>query len=215
MSAFQEPSSAAQRRQLIRQLEQQVDDPAVLQALEQVPREAFVSEDLREEAYANTALPIGHRQTISQPYIVALMASALQLSPDDRVLEVGTGSGYAAAVLSHLAAAVYTVERLGELASAAAECLQRGGYDNVYVHHGDGTRGWPDHAPYDAISVAAASAQIPSALLDQLAEGGRLVIPLGAEAAPQHLVRILKRGPEDYERENLGGVRFVPLIGDA
>jgi protein-L-isoaspartate(D-aspartate) O-methyltransferase len=194
---------------------QGIRDAAVLEAIRSVPREAFVPPEMREFAYRDSALPIGHEQTISQPFIVALMAAALELKPADRVLEIGTGSGYAAAVLASIAGEVYTVERYPELAQAASGCLQQAGYDNVYVLQGDCTRGWPEHAPYDAITVAAGGPDVPPMLLEQLRSGGRLVIPVGRQRTLQKLMRVRKDGPHDYHREDLGDVRFVPLVGVA
>lgn len=178
----------------------------------EVPRERFVPDHLVDMAHEDRALPIGSGQTISQPYIVALTAEALALAPTDRVLEIGTGSGYAAAVLSRLAGSVVTVERLPELAAAAARRLAALGYDNVEVVCADGTRGWEPGAPYDAVAVAAAGPRVPRALLDQLADGGRLVMPL-EERFGQQLVRLVRRGGS-IEREDLGPVRFVPLVGE-
>src|SRR5262245_2272925 len=189
-----------------------VRDPAVLSAMRSVPRERFLPPHLEEFAYQDSPLPIEQGQTISQPFIVALMAEALELDPGDRVLEIGTGSGYAAAVLARLAREVYTVERHAELVESARILLGELGFDNVFVRHGDGTLGWPEHAPYDAIVVAAGGPRIPETLLAQLAPGGRLVIPVGEEKA-QELVRITRRADGTFEREELGGVRFVPLIG--
>lgn len=192
-----------------------IRDEAVLRAMKLVPREAFVSEEMREFAYRNAPLPIGSGQTISQPLIVAHMAEALELAPHERVLEIGAGSGYAAAVLSRIAKEVYTIERHRELADTARERLQRLGYDNIEVRCGDGTRGWPDKAPFDAIVVAAGGPKIPSALLQQLRIGGRLVIPVGEQQDAQQLVRAIRRGQDEYEYDELGAVRFVPLIGEA
>jgi protein-L-isoaspartate(D-aspartate) O-methyltransferase len=192
-----------------------IRNEAVLKAMREVPREAFVSEELREFAYRNAPLPIGSGQTISQPLIVAHMAEALELGPNDRVLEIGAGSGYAAAILSWIAKEVFTVERHRELAASATERLRRLGYRNVHVLVGDGTRGWPDEAPFDAIVVAAGSPGIPPALLEQLGIGGRLVIPVGESKDSQQLIRVVRRGKDKYEHEELGGVRFVPLIGEA
>ncbi len=190
-----------------------IEDAAVLDAMRSVPREAFLSERLREFAYEDSPLPIEEEQTISQPYIVALMAAALQLHRGDRVLEVGTGSGYAAAVLGRIVDSVYSIERHGALAEHAAERLGQLGFTNVAVRHGDGTMGWPEHAPYDAITVAAGGPTVPAALLDQLAIGGRLVIPVGEGRTTQQLQRITRVGPDDYRTELLGDVRFVPLVG--
>jgi protein-L-isoaspartate(D-aspartate) O-methyltransferase len=188
-------------------------DPAVLAAFARVPREEFVPEALVEHAYADIPLPIGNGQTISQPYVVAMTVQALHLDGHERVLEIGTGSGYAAAVLSSLAREVVTVERIPELALSAAARLARLGYDNVHVHQGDGTLGWPINAPYEAICVAAGAPRPPQALLEQLAIGGRLVIPHG-DAENQRLVRITRKDQLTYAEEDLGNVRFVPLIGD-
>ena len=190
-----------------------VRDAGVLAAMREVPREVFVPDELAEFAYRDSPLPIECGQTISQPYIVALMAAALQLTPGDRVLEIGTGSGYAAAVLSRIAKRVETVERHDELSQISAARLARLGYDNVAVHHADGTLGWPDGAPYDAIVVAAGGPTVPEALLDQLAVGGRLVIPVGEDRDLQTLVRVTRHADGRLEREDLGDVRFVPLIG--
>lgn len=192
-----------------------IRDEAVLKAMREVPREAFVSEEMREFAYRNAPLPIGSGQTISQPLVIAHMAEALELAPDDRILEIGAGSGYAAAVLSRIVKEVFTVERHRELADTAAERLKRLDYENVHLICGDGTRGWPEAAPYDAVIVAAGSPGIPPALLDQLRIGGRLVIPIGEEKDSQQLIRVIRRGENEYEHEELGAVRFVPLIGEA
>src|SRR5579872_3421884 len=190
-------SFVEQRRQLVhRQIKSRgISDPVVLAAIESVPREAFLPPELAEFAYLDRALPIEKGQTISQPYVVALMTAALQLKPQDRVLEVGTGSGYAAAILARIARQVYTIERHAELADRAARSLREHGFDNVDVLHGDGTLGWPEHSPFDAIIVAAGGPEIPRALLDQLAIGGRLVIPVGEEKNLQSLVRITRTSP--------------------
>jgi len=190
-----------------------VRDAALLEAMRTVPREAFVPLNLAEFAYVDAPLPIEAGQTISQPYIVAAMIEALELGPEDHVLEVGAGSGYAAAVLSRVAARVDTIERHEELAHRATERCRTLAYDNVEVHHGDGTLGWPEHAPYDGIVVAAGGPDAPPSLLEQLRIGGRLVIPIGPTPREQQLVRITRTGPDAYAREDLGGVRFVPLIG--
>jgi protein-L-isoaspartate(D-aspartate) O-methyltransferase len=208
------PDLAAQRDRMVeRQIAARgIRDPAVLAAVRSVPRERFLPPDLEEFAYQDSPLPIEQGQTISQPFIVALMTEALRLGPHDRVLEIGTGSGYAAAVLARIACEVYTIERHKELAETATWRLAQLGFDNVFVHHGDGTLGWPEHAPYDAIVVAAGGPRIPEPLLEQLAPGGRLVIPVGEEKA-QELVRVTRRADGSFEHEELGGVRFVPLIG--
>ncbi len=190
-----------------------IDDPAVLEAMRTVPREAFLPPELAEFAYEDSPLPIAEGQTISQPYIVALMAAALELRPHDRVLEIGTGSGYAAAILGRIAREVYTIERHAALADAAAAHLRELGFDTVHVLHGDGTLGWSAHAPYDAVVVTAGGPDIPEALLAQVAVGGRLVIPIGEDRTLQTLVRVTRRPDGSLRREDLGDVRFVPLIG--
>ncbi len=189
-----------------------ISDPRVLAAMREVPREAFVPERLAEFSYEDTPLPIEEGQTISQPYIVAAMAEALELRPEDRVLEIGAGSGYAAAVLSRVGREVWAVERHPELARLAAERLARLGYDNAHVLEGDGTLGLPEHAPYDAIVVAAGGPEVPPALREQLAVGGRLVIPVSEDPRLQTLVRVRRRA-DGFDHEDLGAVRFVPLVG--
>jgi protein-L-isoaspartate(D-aspartate) O-methyltransferase len=189
-----------------------IQNPRVLQALASIKREAFVSDELAECAYDDAPLPIGEGQTISQPYIVAFTAEALCLDGTQRVLEVGTGSGYAAAVLSRLGREVYTIERVKGLAESAGERLARLGHSNVHVRCGDGSLGLAEHAPYDAISVAAGGPRPPPALLAQLAIGGRLVMPTGPIRG-QTLVRLTRTGVETYREEPLVKVRFVPLIG--
>jgi len=191
-----------------------VRDELVLDAMRKVPREPFLPDNLREFAYEDAPLPIAGEQTISQPYIVAFMAEALMLSGGEKVLEIGAGSGYAAAVLSEIAADVYTVERLGPLAEQAATLLAEPGYDNVRVRHGDGTKGWAEHAPYDAIVVAAGGPQVPDALKQQLKIGGRLVIPIGVDQRSQELVRVTRLSKDEYRSEDIADVRFVPLIGE-
>jgi protein-L-isoaspartate(D-aspartate) O-methyltransferase len=192
-----------------------IRDQAVIAAMREVPREAFIDEYLAELAYEDHPLSIAGGQTISQPYIVAYMTEALELSGTDRVLEIGTGSGYAAAILSRIVTTVYSVERLGGLAQSARERLERLGYTNIIIHEGDGTLGWKDHAPYDAIVVTAGAPSVPQPLLEQLAIGGRLVIPVGRTYDVQMLVRVRRFGERDYRHEELCGVRFVPLIGAA
>lgn len=186
----------------------------VLDAMSSVPREMFLPEHLREFAYEDTPLPIDAEQTISQPYIVAFMTEALRLEGGERVLEIGAGSGYAAAVLSRIAGEVYTVERIGPLAEKAATVLQDLGYHNVHVLHGDGTLGWEEHAPYDAIVVAAGGPVVPKSLRRQLKIGGRLVIPVGESHRAQELVRVTRTGEDSYESEDIADVRFVPLLGE-
>ena len=202
----------AKRRMLRRHVAGRgVRDPRVLRAMETVPREEFIRTEHARHAYADRPLPIGMGQTISQPYVVAWMAEALELTAADRVLEVGTGSGYAAAVLSLLCEAVYSVERHAVLAAGAGERLAALGYGNVRVRHGDGVEGWPEYGPYDAIVVAAAAAHVPDSLLAQLGAGGRLVMPVGPVAARQTMVR-RRREADGFTREELGIVRFVPLV---
>jgi protein-L-isoaspartate(D-aspartate) O-methyltransferase len=191
-----------------------ISDPAVLRAMEEVPREVFVPPHLADMAYKDTALPIGEDQTISQPYMVALMIESLNLAPDSQVLEIGTGSGYAAAVLSQIAALVYTVERYAKLARGAEELFQRLGYKNIQIHIGDGTLGWREHVPYDGIVVTAGGPVIPESLLDQLKVGANLIIPIAAEKNSQNLLRIHRKDQDEYQKEDLGAVRFVPLIGE-
>jgi protein-L-isoaspartate(D-aspartate) O-methyltransferase len=191
-----------------------VQDELVLEAMRKVPRELFLPKNLREFAYEDSPLPIAGEQTISQPYIVAFMAEALLLRGGEKVLEIGAGSGYAAAVLSEIAADVYTVERLGQLADKAAATLADLGCDNVHVLRGDGTKGWPEHAPYDAIVVAAGGPQIPESLKEQLKVGGRLVIPVGEDQRAQELVRVTRISRDTYRSEDIADVRFVPLIGE-
>ena len=190
-------------------------DLTVLNALNAVPREAFTPTNLIESAYRDAPLPIEENQTISQPYIVALMTAALELKPDHRVLEVGTGSGYAAAVLGEICENVYTIERHKTLADTAQLKLKETGYTNVQVKHGDGTLGWPEKAPFDAIIVAAGGPEVPQILKEQLAIGGRMVIPIGQSLNLQKLVRIRRISKNEYKTEDLGDVRFVPLIGAA
>jgi len=192
-----------------------LSSPRVLAAMRAVPREAFVPPDLSPYAYEDRPLPIGFGQTISQPYIVALMADALRLEPSDRVLEIGTGSGYGAAVLSRLASQVYTIEHIAELAATASARLRRLGFDNVTVRTGDGALGWPESAPFDAILVAAAGRRVPGALLDQLVLEGRLVMPVGVHGEFQELVRVVHTPAGEFQRENLGEVAFVPLVSEA
>ena len=191
-----------------------ISDPRVLDAFRAVPREAFLPPDMAEFAYRDTPLPIAAGQTISQPYIVAVTTEALSLEGTERVLEIGTGSGYAAAILSRLAKEVFTVERLEPLADEARDRLARLGYRNVHVLCGDGTMGWAEHAPYDAIAVAAGGPEIPKALLAQLSPGGRMVIPVGPDVASQSLVRVVREGGQRFREEPIMSVRFVPLIGE-
>ncbi|MBU1111090.1 protein-L-isoaspartate(D-aspartate) O-methyltransferase [Patescibacteria group bacterium] len=187
-------------------------DPRVLEAFSRVPRHEFVSINLREGAYVDYPLSIGEGQTISQPYMVALMTQALQLKGTERVLEVGTGSGYQAAILACLAGEVYSIERLPGLAEESETRLVRLGFGNVRIKVGDGTKGWEEFSPYDGIIVTAGSNQVPEPLLQQLNDGGRLVIPVGGEFL-QDLKRVTRKG-DKFVQESLGGCRFVPLIGE-
>jgi protein-L-isoaspartate(D-aspartate) O-methyltransferase len=187
-------------------------DPRVLEAMRAVPRHLFLDDYSDRTAYEDHPLPIGEGQTISQPYMVALMAEAATLEAKDRVLEIGTGSGYGAAVLARLAGEVWSIERIDTLATSAGERLGELGVDNVHVIHADGSLGWPEAAPYDAIVVTAASGEeVPPALLDQLGEGGRLVIPVGP-AGRQSLLRIVRHG-DRFSEADICGVAFVPLLG--
>lgn len=203
------------REQLVaRQVEARgVRDPLVLAAMRKVERELFVPERFRGKAYADSPLPIGVGQTISQPYIVAFMVEALALRGGEKVLEIGAGSGYAAAVLSEIAHEVFTIERIGQLAETAAANLAAAGCDNVRVRHADGTQGWEDEAPFDAILVSAGAPDIPKTLRRQLAVGGRMVIPVGSDQRAQELVRITRVDESEFEQEDIADVRFVPLIG--
>ncbi|SMG06617.1 protein-L-isoaspartate(D-aspartate) O-methyltransferase [Paraburkholderia susongensis] len=190
-----------------------VRDPLVLAAMRRVPREAFVPPYWHEFAYDDTPLPIGGGQSISQPFIVAKMLEAAALHPGERVLDIGTGSGYAAAIAAEIVARVDSIERDAELVEAARERLQRLGYANVSVHLGDGTAGLAEHAPYDAIIAAASGPHVPTALRAQLACGGRLVMPVGSESGRQRLVKIVRSSEQEYEEHAFGDVRFVPLVG--
>ena len=192
--------------------ERQITDPLVLDAFLAVPRESFVPEDMATSAYDDGPLPIGEGQTISQPYIVGVTVQALGLGGGERVLEVGTGSGYGAAVLSRIAREVHTIERLAPLAEAAKARLASG-YPNVTVYEGDGSLGLPELAPYDAIAVAASGPAVPAALLDQLAVGGRLVIPVGTQESNQVLYRVTRESKVRFREDEVMKVRFVPLIG--
>lgn len=188
-----------------------IHDPRVLEAMRKVPRHLFVDEALKEQSYSDHPLPIGDKQTISQPYIVALMSESLELQGHEKILEIGTGSGYQAAVLAELGERVFSIERNPNLAYRANQTLQKLGYKNVIVRVADGTLGWPDEAPFDAILVTAGTPKIPQPLLDQLAEAGRLIAPVGDRLA-QELV-LVESGPEGLKQTNLGGVRFVDLVG--
>ncbi len=212
-----------QNRELLRQNQEMVEtqvrrrgisDSRLLSALCRVPRNLFVPEGLREYAFTDRALSIEEEQTISQPYIVALMLHAARLQADDKVLDVGTGSGYAAAVASLLVRRVVSIERLPGLARSAQRRLEALGFDNVEVHCGDGTLGYPEEAPYDAILVAASGPTVPEALKKQLALGGRLVLPVGDEDKDQKLLCLLRKSRTEFMTRDLGAVRFVPLVGE-
>lgn len=210
-----EAFTALRDQMVARQIEGRgIHDEAILQAMRTVPREAFVMDNYKQYAYDDSPLPIPGHQTISQPYVVALMIRALRLKSTDRVLEIGTGSGYAAALLGQLAAEVHTVERLRQLVTFARQNLTMLGYSNVFVHHDDGTLGWPDKAPYDAIVVAAGGPEVPQSLKQQLLIGGRLVMPVGSSERRQDLIFLTREGEKDFRRTNLGAVAFVPLIGE-
>ncbi len=206
-----DPFQERRRLMVLRQIEARgIQDARVLRSLRRVPRHRLVPESLVDYAYYDRPLPIGFDQTISQPYIVALMSEALAVGPGARVLEVGTGSGYQAAVLAEMGATVFTVEIVPELAERASNALAQLGYDQVTVRHGDGYIGWEEEAPFDGIVVTAAPEQVPQALLDQLAEGGRLIIPVGRQGANQQL-RLYHRQQGKIQIRSLGPVRFVPF----
>ena len=191
-----------------------ITEPDILDAFRAVPREAFVGEKYEHLAYGDHPLPIEAGQAISQPYIVALTIQAAEIKPGSKVLEVGAGSGYAAAVISRIAGKVIGMERHHDLVDVARERLKRLGYDNVEIVEGDGTRGCPDEAPFDAIVAAASGSHVPKAFLEQLADGGRIVMPVGEPGWVQELIKVTKQEDGILRQENLGGVRFVPLIGE-
>lgn len=203
-----------QREEMVRrQIEARgIVDPNVLAAMRKVQRHLFVSEALSDQAYSDYPLPIGEQQTISQPYIVAEMTQALAPTKDDRILEIGTGSGYQAAILAEIVYRVYTIERINALYINARRLFDKLRYHNIVTRYSDGTTGWKDESPFDGIIVTAGSPQIPRVLLDQLAPGGRLVIPVGGEHS-QELVKIIKT-EDGYETIELGGCRFVKLVGE-
>ena len=222
MLQFATPASHRPRRDAIEARERMVErqiagrgvrDARVLAAMQKVPRELFVPPDLKSFAYDDEPLSIGEGQTISQPYIVASMIEAVRPKAGDRALEIGTGSGYSAAVLAGVVAEVYTIERLPRLAASAQRRLADLGYANIHVRTANGTLGWPEHAPFDVIIVTASGPTVPASLLDQLAIGGRLVMPVGDSAFAQRLIRVTRAGADDYRHEELEGVVFVPLIG--
>ncbi|MFZ5667930.1 MAG: protein-L-isoaspartate(D-aspartate) O-methyltransferase [Pseudomonadota bacterium] len=205
----------ARERMVERQIARRnVLSPAVLEAMRRTPREAFVPKGMEEFAYEDSPLPIESGQTISQPYIVALMTEAAEVARGDRVLEIGTGSGYAAAVLAEIAGEVFTIERHAGLADTARARFDRLGYRNIAVRTGDGTLGWPEAAPFDAILAAAGGPEVPQTLLDQLAIGGRLVMPVGPESRRQSLIKVVRLGEVEFSQEDLGEVMFVPLVGE-
>jgi protein-L-isoaspartate(D-aspartate) O-methyltransferase len=207
--------SEARKRMVERDLKgRDIKDPMVLEIMGRVPRQLFVDPSLRSQAYADHPLPIGEGQTISQPYIVALMTQILQIKPGERVLEIGTGSGYQAAVLAELTDQVYTIEIRESLANQAAQLLKQLGYDKVHVKYGDGYLGWEEAAPFDAIIITAAASHIPPPLIKQLKEGGRLVVPLGSTTYFQTLTLLTKKNGKT-EIQHLLGVAFVPLTGEA
>jgi protein-L-isoaspartate(D-aspartate) O-methyltransferase len=191
-----------------------IHDPKILEAFRAVPREEFLSAEYRDLAYGDHPLPIEAGQTISQPYIVALMIQAAEIKPGDRVLEVGAGSGYAAAVMSRIAGSVIAIERQHDLVKVASGRMQRLGFDNVRIVEGDGTRGWEPEAPYDAILAAASGSHVPPQWVAQLADGGRIIMPVGDPSWVQKLIKVTKGPAGKLITEDLGGVRFVPLIGE-
>ena len=211
MTDFASEREAMVERQLRRR---GITERDILDAFRAVPRETFVGTDTAHLAYGDHPLPIEAEQTISQPYIVALMIQAAAIRRGDRVLEVGSGSGYAAAVISRIAAQVIGIERQHELVEVSRKRLQLLGYDNVVVVEGDGTKGWLEAAPYDAILAAASGSHLPRPLIDQLKTGGRLVMPLGEPGWVQKLIRVVKSADGSLQQSDLGGVRFVPLIGE-
>ena len=214
-TALADPYLTARKRMVADQIAARgIDDDRVLSAMRTVPRHRFVPPDLRSKAYSDHPLPIGKGQTISQPYIVALMTESLSLSPTSRVLEIGTGSGYQAAVLAEVAGSVYSVEIKEKLHKTATAALREAGYREIQTRHGDGYFGWESAAPFDAIMITAAVDHIPPPLLAQLKDGGRLVLPLGNPFSYQNLVRVTKTG-DDYTVRQITGVLFVPMTGQA
>ena len=211
---MKKPDFALARRKMVQEqlAARGIKDKRVLDAMKKVPRHLFVEEGLWHQAYGDFPLPIGQGQTISQPYIVALMTEALQLTSDAKVLEIGTGSGYQAAILAEITTGVFSIERISTMASKARKILDELGYANVLIRVSDGTYGWIDEAPFDGIIVTAGAPEIPPALVEQLKVGGRLVIPVGDEYS-QVLLKVV-RGEKGYHEEDLGGVRFVKLVGE-
>ncbi len=205
--------SIARRRMVDQQITARgITDPLVVKAMLSVPRHLFVEKGLEDQAYSDFPLPIGHKQTISQPFIVAYMTEALQLTGAERVLEIGTGSGYQAAILASIVRHVYTIERISDLARTARRALDKAGAYNVHIKVDDGTRGWQDQAPFDAIITTAGAPEVPEALKSQLSIGGRLVIPVGTQGV-QVLKRVVREDEDNYTEEPLLDCRFVPLIG--
>lgn len=216
-SRFVAPSQPADFASLQKQMvklqivDRGIKDLRVIKAMEKVPRYSFVPEDHRTCAYEDAPVCIGEGQTISQPYIVAFMTEALDLKPGDKILEIGTGSGYQAAILAEIVKEVYTIEIIEKLGKRAQATLTRLGYKNVHVRIGDGYKGWPEHAPFDAVIVTCAPENIPPALVSQLKEGGRMIIPVGAEGSVQNLIKVIKKNgsPEVQEERH---VKFVPMV---
>ncbi len=210
-----DPYADTRRAMVAHQIEARgVRDPAVLQAMRTVPRHRFVPEALRGEAYEDYPLPIGQQQTISQPYIVAAMTELLAVRPGDKVLEVGTGSGYQAGVLARMGVRVFTIEIVESLATSAAERLAVLGYSNVHVRAGDGYAGWPEEAPFDGILVTAGAEHVPPPLVDQLKPGGRMVIPVGPSDDTQWLKLLVREADGSLREQDVMAVRFVPLTGE-
>jgi len=215
-SPGEEDAESSRRRLMVRQdiAGRGISDPKVLKALRTVPRHRFVPPAYRRQAYADHPLPIGEGQTISQPYVVALMTEALELRGEERVLEIGTGSGYQAAVLSEIVPEVYSIEIIPPLATRSRATLKAAGYEGVQVKTGDGYEGWPEKAPFDAIIITAAANHVPPPLIDQLKVGGRLILPLGQTTHMQILTLVTKEA-EKLVVDQMGGVRFVPMVGEA
>jgi len=208
-----DPYMPERERMVAHQLESRgIRDPRILEAFRRVPRHEFVPADLVSKAYTDNPLPIGERQTISQPFMVAVMTQLAEIEPGQKVLELGTGSGYQTAIIAELGAVVYSVERIPELQHSAAERLARLGYSDVQLMVANGTLGWPEHAPYDAIIVTAGAPDVPQPLLDQLAVGGRLVIPVEEDLA--QVLLVVRRTPEGFEYRRGERCTFVPLIGE-